>query len=306
MSFPPRAPSNEVRIAANRLVHGETGLTPQFLAIDSYDVSLERREVIFSAKRKDNFDIGLVSLDGSDIHWIYPDPADEVGPQWAPRGNKVSYIVHTKEADIVRTVHIPTSAQLSADFPDARVRDLRWEPQALRYSVIVSSPDASERIESMTYAGDARRVDTPPAVHLDVSIEPLAGGIVMRPSSMRYGERVPLVVWIDADPLAWSDARGAVVRAGRVAMAVIRGAPDAAFWSAVRDVQWLDPSRMTVVGSSGDAPGVTYIAPSDTIALGRYERRGATLFVAPALVQSFAAGYIADQLKGIPPPNGRR
>jgi len=289
-----------------RIFNGEKPLTPQFLAIDSFDYSAERKEVVFSAKRSTNFDVGLVSIDGSDIHWIPEDPADEVAVQWAPRGHKVSFIVHNSSADIVRTVHVPTSAQLVVAFPYARVRDLRWDMAAERYAVVVSSPDASERIESVKYDGDAKRVDTPPSVRLDVNLEPLADGVVLRPNTMRYGEKLPLVVRIDAHPLEWNDLNAAIVRAGRVALAIAGKAPDAAFWRAVRDVQWIDAAKPIVIGASGNEPNVTYIAPSESIAPDRYARRGGTLLVAPGRVQSFAAGFVSQQLKGIPPPNGRR
>src|SRR5436305_12183802 len=54
----PKAP--DVHIAAGRLYNGEKGLTPQFPAIQSFDVSLDRREIVFSAMRADNYDVGLV------------------------------------------------------------------------------------------------------------------------------------------------------------------------------------------------------------------------------------------------------
>src|SRR5437763_12621303 len=137
-------PPDQVRIVDGQLFRGRTALTPHFAGIDSFDVSLARREVVFSAKRTTNFDVGLVSLDGSDIHWIPEDPNDETAVQWAPRGNRVSYIVHTPGGDIVRTVHIPTSAQGAADFPYASVRSIRWAPDGERYFAVVTSPDASE------------------------------------------------------------------------------------------------------------------------------------------------------------------
>lgn len=298
-------PEGNIRIVGNRIFNGEKALTPPFLAIDSFDLSEERGEVIFSARRSTNFDIGLVSAGGSDIHWIPEDPADEVGVQWAPRGNKVSYIVHKATADIVRTVHIPTSAQLSVDFPFASVHDLRWDAAAERYSVVVSSPEASERIESMTYEGKARRVDTPAAARLDVVIEPLARGIVLRKPTLHYGETLPLVVWIDPDLLDWNDARAALMRSAQVALVVTKAAPDANFWQAVRDVRWIDASHPFVVGATGENANTTYIAPSASIASGHFERRGNALLVDSGRVQSFAAGYVAQQLKGIPPPNGR-
>src|SRR5438045_856874 len=40
----PKAP--DVRVAAGRLYNGEKGLTPQFPSIQSFDVSLERREIV--------------------------------------------------------------------------------------------------------------------------------------------------------------------------------------------------------------------------------------------------------------------
>src|SRR5262249_48593584 len=137
--------NSAVRVEHGKLVAGTNELTPQLAAIQSFDVSLERREVVFSAKNgADNFDIGLVSLDGSDIHWFPSDPADETDVQWAPRGNKVSYIVHLKAGDVVRTVHVPTAAQLSVDFPYASIRALAWDRAAERYAVVISSPDASQ------------------------------------------------------------------------------------------------------------------------------------------------------------------
>src|SRR5216684_1404783 len=201
-----KAQAPAVRIVGNRIVNGDkTGdktLTPQFVAIDSFDVSLDRKEIVFSAKRKDNFDIGLVSLDGSDIHWVPEDPADEVGVQWAPRGNKVSFILHTKTGSIVRTVHIPTGTPLSVDFPQTQIDALAWEPKAERYAVVAESPDASQRLVSMTYEGEKRQEIVPPGARLDVSIEPVGGVLVMRPNAMHYNERLPLVVWLDRNPFA--------------------------------------------------------------------------------------------------------
>src|SRR5438270_9843978 len=163
-------PAN-IRVWGNQLFNGSKALTPKFAAIDSYDVSLERKEVVFSAKRKDNFDVGLVSIDGSDIHWIPEDPADEVGVQWAPRGNKVSYILHTPTGSIMRTVHIPTATPLSIGFPTTQIDALRWEPKAERFALVIESPDTSPHAVSMTYAGENRREIKAPSDRLDVSIE---------------------------------------------------------------------------------------------------------------------------------------
>lgn len=238
-----------VKIVDGKLFAGIKELTPQFKAIQSFDVSLERREIVFSAKRDTNFDIGLVSLDGSPIHWVPEDPADETDVQWAPRGNKISYIVHARTGDIVRTVHVPTAVQVSVDFPFTTVRSLAWDSAAERYAVALTSPDASDRIESMKYDGTARRTDVAPKAKLDVSEEPFEGGLLMRPATMRYGEKLPLIVWVANPPFVWNDARGALMRDKPVACAIMRHAPDTAFLDAVRAVPWIDSSQIAVRGS---------------------------------------------------------
>ena len=291
-------PKSGVRVVGGKLVNGAKELTPQFAAIQSFDVSLERGEVVFSAKRGDNFDVGLVALDGSDIHWIPSDRADETDVQWAPRGNKVSYVVHAARGDLVRTVHIPSSAQLSVDFVNGQVDALSWDPPAERYAVIVESADASQRIESMKYDGGERRTVVPAAERLDAVIEPLAGALVLRPSAIRYNEKLPLVVWIDEQPMRWNDARAALMRSAPVAIAVISKTPEAAFWNEVSKTKWLDPARTDLVtsGSAGRAAARPYklMIEDDTIPPGFYREEGDGVRVGK--VQSFAAGYIAQEL----------
>src|SRR6185436_6021958 len=163
-----------VRVVGNALVRGEKKLTDAFAAIESFDVSESRGEVAFSAKRTDNFDIGLVSTDGSPISWVPAEPVDEAGVQWAPRGNKISYIVRSKSGDFVRVVHIPTSAQVAADFPAARINKLGWDPAGEKFAVAYSTPDASDRVEVMHYRGGSRRTAIPPAEQLEVEVATFA------------------------------------------------------------------------------------------------------------------------------------
>jgi hypothetical protein len=281
-----------------RLVNGEKPITPWYRAIDSFDTSAERKEVIFSAKRNESFDIGLVSVDGSDVHWIPEDPEDETDVQWAPRGNKVSYIVHSRVGDYIRTVHIPTSTALTIDFPHGRVHAVRWEPKAERFDVAWESVDASERIESMTYGGEERRITTPPAVRLDVEQEPAGAMLLLRPPQLRYGEKLPLVIWI-GDPTRWDDARGALLRNARVAVAI--GAH--ADWNALATIPWIDKTRVYAVGVK--LPEALSIVADASLPAGRYARADNTIRVPPAVVKSFAAGFIADQWKRTAPPDGR-
>jgi len=68
----------------------------------------------------------------------------------------------------------------------------------------------------------------------------------MRPTAMHYGERLPLVVWVADPPYVWNAKRGALMRGERVAYAIMRRAPDDAFWAAMRAIPWIDGSRMSV------------------------------------------------------------
>ncbi|HJQ37401.1 MAG TPA: hypothetical protein VKB93_09700 [Thermoanaerobaculia bacterium] len=279
-------PQQGIRVDHNRIMRGGKALTEAFAAIDSFDVSESRGEVVFSAKRSDNFDIGLVSTDGSPISWVPADPSDEVGVRWAPRGNKIGYVVRTKLGDVVRTVHIPTSAALTVDFPNAKIESLAWDATGDQFAITYSTPDASSRVETMTYAGKQRVMTAKPAQELDVVVETFApGAISIRPRDLRYNEKLPLVIWVENEPYAWSDARAELMRGARVAIVITRSFGDF-LWKVADETAWLDASRAFVVNGGG------------------VSRRDGTVAVAPAVVQSFAARFIAEELKRTGTPNG--
>ena len=307
LPLPPRNVRVEKTAAGDKLVNGTKELTPPFLAIDSFDVSESRKEIVFSAKRKDNFDVGLVSVDGSDIHWIPEDPSDETNVQWAPRGNKVSYIVHTKSGDIVRTVHVPTAVQVTVDFPWSSIHALAWEPKAERYAVACSTPDASDRVEIAAYDGSKRSTPIPPARRLDVNIDRIAEAIVVRPATMHYNERLPLVVWVTPDVFRWNDARARLENDARVVVAIVKQQPSDSFWKTAAEVPWLDMSRVWVVdpqpATANPRPGTTLITTSNDVHANRYRSEGSIVYTGGG-IESFAAGFIAEQLKGQLPPNG--
>jgi hypothetical protein len=73
-------------------------------------------------------------------------------------------------------------------------------------------------------------------------------------------------------------------------------------WSAADGTVWLDPARVFIVGEAAHRPGATVIS-ADPALTGRYERRGNVVAVPPAVVQSFAAGYITAQLERDRPTN---
>lgn len=278
-----------------RIYRGNTPLTPPYRQIESFDVSLDRREIVFSAKRESNFDVGLVSLDGSQVNWIPEEPADEVAPRWAPRGNKASFIVRNQAGDLIRTVHIPTSFQLIVDFPFGIVQGLAWDDAGERFAVAWETADAPQRIETMKYDGVGRRIAVAPAVDLGLNVTPFAGGLMLRPESMVYNERLPLVIWTtNGEKNAWNDSRGALMKDARMAVLVLDGPPDAAVMTAIGGTAWIDPKRIFAVGAL--VPAAISIVGDPSIPAGFYRTTPEVISVHPSGVESLAAGWIRAQL----------
>jgi WD40-like Beta Propeller Repeat len=316
-------------------------LTPSFPAIDSFAFSPDGDEIVFSARRDQGFDIGLVSSDGSEIHWVPPVRGDETNVSYAPRGHKIAYFLRAADAALVRTVHVPTSTQLTADFPFSTVRDLAWLPEGDKYVVAVSSVDSGDRVELLRYDGSERTTLVAPAARLAQEIETLGSGrsgeamTVIRPPDLRYNERVPLVVWTgEESPYVWDDDRARLHTTVRVASAMTprdAGTLDDAFWKALRGLPWIDPDKIYVVspgplpaklakaiGTSGpEAWGpATFIAPAapgTNLTPDRYLQRivgtSRAILLRPGQagsVKSAAAALIAAQLKGPAPQNDHR
>jgi hypothetical protein len=293
-----------IRVERNRLMNGDKPITDVFVAIDSFDVSESREEVVFSAKREQSFDIGLVATDGSATNWIPAEPADEVRVAWAPRGSKVSYFVRAPLGDLVRTFHVPSSLQYALDFGAASLHSLAWDPPAERFAVSYSTVDASDRVEVMRYDGSDRRTAIPPAKTIAADLLPFAPHTVaLRPRDLAYGEKLPVVVWI-AERFDWSDARASLMENARAALLVTTRTPGEELWKAVRESPWLDGTRIILVGADAQLPGAIRIVGDASIPAGRYRRSGNVVAVPPAAIQSFAAGFIADQWKRTSATNG--
>jgi hypothetical protein len=304
-----------IRVAAaefgEKIMNAGKPLTEPFRAIDSLDWSESRGEVAFSAKREQDFDIGLVSTDGGAVHWMPGDPADEVLVEWAPRGNKISYVIRAAAGDVVRTLHIPSSYQFGIPFANGTIHAVAWDPPAEHYAVAWSTPDASDRVDVLEYDGGRRRTMIAPAVTLDVEVAPFApGAVVLRPRDVRYDEKLPLVVWVD-DAFSWSDARAALLKNAHAAVVITKNLPDAALWTAAAQTAWLDPKRTFIVTPtplspqpSALSPAPTIITADPTVPPGRSLQKDRVVTVAPAVLQSFAAGFIADQLERTAPTHG--
>ena len=288
-----------------RLVRAGKDLTPSYPEIGSFEISSERKEIAFSARRKDNFDIGLVSIDGSPVNWIPEDPADEVQPRWAQRGNKVAYFVRNRGGDFVRTVHIPTAFQMLTEVPFGVARELAWDAAGERYALSSESAAAGPRTEIMKYDGSDRRLVAPPAVRLDLTVTPFAGGLLLRPPSSAYGEKLPLIVWETSKLNAWDGHRGRLLGGVRAASVVAEEiTPE--LWTEIQATPWVDPAKIYLVTESavragGAPPNVLVIAGNGSVPSGRYRRVMNLISVEPAVVKSFAARFIAEQLKGTSP-----
>jgi hypothetical protein len=119
-------------------------------------------------------------------------------------------------------------------------------------------------------------------------------------------------VWIDDEPYAWSDARTELMRSARVGLIVTKQTPGEELWKNVPP--WIDTTRVYLVsGGQAIVPvprgqtglSVLHYINADPALQGRQMRRnGNVVAVAPAVVQSFAARFIAAELKRITPPNG--
>lgn len=303
----------------------ETVLTAERLRrIESFDLSPDEKEIVFAADRIGNLDVGLVSSEGSEIRWVGPDPANERSVSWAPRGNKVTYVVETATGSLLRTVHVPTAYQVAIDLPFATARSISWEPKAERFAFVRDSLRDGSAIEIARYAGEERRTLTASRGGFGGEPDVLVGAgvraIVFGPTRLQYGEKRPAVVWVGTDASARDAAR--YEYPGEIAHAVvIDGEPGAAFWDALLTLPWIDPARLFVVDTSGrgiEPPrrGVTRIGIADDatspppgfvgeVAWGDRDRAVVLNREDAARVVPFAASYLRSVL-GDARANGSR
>lgn len=188
---------------------GRSDASPVFGAIDSFAVAPRGDEIVYSALRDGGFDVAIASPDGKQVNWIPADRGDEVGVTWAPRGNKVSYLIRRPDGTLVRSVHVPTSFQLTFETVFEAVRILAWEPRAEKIVMVLDGPSRGPHIDWVEYSG-ANRVSLSSSA-FSVNRDPerlIAGGegvILLPPPVVRYGETLPLFVVMSNEPLAWDE-----------------------------------------------------------------------------------------------------
>ena len=234
-----------------------TRIAGPFTSIQAFDVSPDATEIAFSADRGAGLDVGLVATEGSPVRWIGPDPLVERSVKWAPRGNKIAYVIETPGGSVVRSVHITTGFQVSTPLPLTVVNDLAWDAAGERLALLLTSADAGERVEVMRYDGTERRVAVAPALRAEAP-DQVAGdpeAVLFPPGQVRYNQKVPLVVWVaDEGPFAWHDARARLQQNRRMGSVVVaRGAAShPALWETIAALPWVDPERVFLV--SPDVP----------------------------------------------------
>lgn len=312
-------PRSDVVVAISTSGDGETllrlsaegtrTLAPAFRAIDSFDVSPDEQEIVLSADQGQGFDVALVSAEGATLHWIFPDRLPERTVSWAPRGNKVSYVIETDGGSILRTVHVPTSFALAVDFPLSRIKQLSWEPKAEKLAVLSSGIDRSSTIEWLRYGGEEREVVFSTGQGSSGEVDRVAGALVRPPRVTRYGERYPLVAWVEpGDALEWRPARQKVYELG-AGSAVVSPNAGSDLWDALLAMPWVDQERVVVVykkplkAGSAWPSGVTVIVPSpallDTYRVVPGDHTIVMVPLRPAEeIEAFAAGWVEQLWKG--------
>lgn len=222
--------------------------------IDSFALSPDESEAVLSALHDGSLDPVIVSADGSKSKWVSLDPLAETNVTWAPRGHKISFVVHTSGGSLVRTVHVPTAFAVAVSFPFGSVLDTRWEPKAERLVILFSTPTTPARIDLVSYQAGEHQAVARSAPDVPGEAEPLSwkGGsvVVLAPAALRYGARVPVIIWKESkDVFAFNAAAtrlreeygvGLIISPGGVSL-------DAAFWAEVSSLPWVDPARTFVV-----------------------------------------------------------
>ncbi|HVT04566.1 MAG TPA: hypothetical protein VHL58_14465 [Thermoanaerobaculia bacterium] len=225
--------------------------------IDSFAMSPDETEIVVSAMRDGSFDPAIIAADGSKTKWVSPDPAPETDVTWAPRGHKISYVVHTAAGSLVRTVHVPTGFAVAVSFPSSSLISLKWEPKAERLAILYSSLTSPSRIDLVAYQSGDHQIVAQSGPDFPGEAEPFswkgATTIVLPPAGLRYGAREPVVVWKGSnDVFEWNEATAQLRRDGTGVIVTSASAVlDAGFWSEVARLSWVDPARTFVVERPG-------------------------------------------------------
>ena len=237
---------------------GRDGQTIDLLAgadlarVDSWDLEPREGQLVFSAVRRDGaMDVGLASTEGGAMRWLPSEPGNEYAVTWAPRGNKVTWMIDSPAGVVMRSVHIPTAYQLAVPLGFISVESVAWEPEAERVFVAHSSPLESTSILSVRYGGEERATFLPPASRISResdSLPGLEGALLLMPAGVRYGHSYPVVI-VEGDGSRWSPELARVALDPSVGVVWLPAGGEEArarVREALRDVGWVDPSRISL------------------------------------------------------------
>lgn len=221
--------------------------------IESWDPDPKGGELVFSARRADgNMDIGLAATSGAAMRWIPAEPGDEYAVTWAPRGNKVTWMIDTAAGVVMRTAHIPTGYQLSVPLGYVAIESIAWEPAAEKVYIAMSSPRESLHVTSIRYGGENRALFIPPAERLRRQTQQLAdlpGSLLVPPATVQYGHRYPVTIVAADSSYGWDRrfAAAADEQEGAV-LWVPRGDTDtlARARKALGEIGWVDTAAVYV------------------------------------------------------------
>lgn len=227
---------------------------PGIIEIESWDVEPREGQLVFAAELSDGrMDVGIAATDASAMRWLPAEPGDEYRATWAPRGNKVTWLIDSPAGVVMRSVHIPTGYQLSVPFGFVQIDSVAWEPDAEKVFLVTSSPLASPSVVSIRYGGEDRMVVVDPEQRIERSGEPLPGipgAVVLAPARVQYGHTYPVVVITGNKSSGWDarfaeaakDAAGAVVWVPESDETTIESAR-----SALAQIGWVDPARISII-----------------------------------------------------------
>jgi hypothetical protein len=242
-------------------------------------------ELVYSAARDGSFDVAISSADGKTVNWIPSDSADEVGVTWAPRGTKVSYLIRRPDSTLVRSVHVPTSFQLTFETPFETVRALAWDPRAERVAMILESPGISTHVDWIEYSGANRAALVQPARRLPGEPERVAFGggsaILLPPRIVRYGEKLPLFVMLADEPLSWTEATSDLERLGGGILRVPVGGWEggAPMATLLGELAWVEEDAIVVIAPDSGESSLPAVGMGQTLLTTGTKPPGGPVFV---------------------------
>jgi hypothetical protein len=255
-------PSAGGRVSLKRTSWPDGGevLLGNFEDTPAFDLDRDEEELAISVRREGSRSIAIANARKERMNWVPADPGDEVMPRWAPRGYKVSYVIRHASGDLLRTVHVPTSAMTLVDFPHASVRALDWFHDGDRLVVSVSSILESDHLLEVHYEQGVRRELFEPEYRFERELDRISGTppgtMMVLPRRVAYDGRHPLVIWTrpgSSSGMPFDSVLVPLLQRDDLALLLANGGGgelDRSFWDELARTEWIDPSMVWLVETS--------------------------------------------------------